>query len=130
MTYDIDDDEQLENAVAGWDCNDKDALAGPEISDLSPAEQLDHIEGLKNDALVDGHTWYLVSMTWISRWKQYCKRMSSPSTNTQLLGSQTAPGAVDNSSILNERSQLLPNLNEDDDYICVPESAWMSLEKW
>ncbi|CAO3599291.1 unnamed protein product [Absidia cylindrospora] len=124
------DDEQLESAVAGWDCNDRDTSTTPEISNLPPAEQIDHIESLKNSNLVDGAVWYLVANAWISRWKQYCKRMSSPMASTQLLGSQTFPVPVDNSSILNEKSQLLPHLADEQDFICVPELAWFSLEKW
>lgn len=124
------DDEQLESAVAGWDCNDRDASTTSEISDLPPAEQIDHIEKLKDSTLVDGDIWYLVANAWISRWKQYCKRMSSSMANTQLLGSQTSPGPVDNSSILNDRAQLLPHLVDEQDLICVPELAWLSFEKW
>ncbi|KAI8082722.1 uncharacterized protein BX664DRAFT_338921 [Halteromyces radiatus] len=131
VTMDETDDEQLENAVAGWDCNDNDISTCLEISDLPPTEQIDYLETLKNSTMKEGDTWYLVANSWMSRWKQYCKRMASPMVNTQLLGSQTAPGPVDNSSVLNSnKNQLLPDLVEGEDYTCVPELAWLSLEKW
>ncbi|CAO3630399.1 unnamed protein product [Cunninghamella blakesleeana] len=123
-SYDT-EDEQLENAVADWDCNDKDTKSDPK-------EQLEFIEKTNKDApLVEGEAWYIISQKWYRRWRQSCARISSSNTDSQSLGSQTHPGSIDNSDILSSKNELLPgSLLSEEKFIIVPEIAWQHLDKW
>ncbi|KAI8336087.1 hypothetical protein BC941DRAFT_428297 [Chlamydoabsidia padenii] len=106
-----------------------DLSSTPKLLNLHPAEQIDYIDTLKDEPMQAGETWYLVSMIWVSRWKQYCRR-SLGLTSNQEVASQLLPGPVNNKSLLDDEYKLLPDLVEDIHYICVPEIAWCHLENW
>lgn len=96
-----------------------------------PKAQVSCIEKLKHNAMEAGDACYLVSMTWVSKWRQYCRLLSSSAAMHSQRCLHLCPGAVNNTCLLHsETQQLLPNLVEDTDFVCLPEMAWYSLEHW
>jgi ubiquitin carboxyl-terminal hydrolase 4/11 len=71
----------------------------------------------------DGDTWYLVSLSWISRWRHLC----APNLYN---GDDSALGPVDNSDLVDERGALLPALAEGVKYEIVCKEAWDHFVEW
>ncbi|KAF7729447.1 CSN-associated deubiquitinating enzyme Ubp12 [Apophysomyces ossiformis] len=105
------------------------SLGSASVPDLQPTDQLEHIEKLRQKALVDGETWYLVAGTWFKRWQTYCHRLRSSSDSTRKLGADTPPGPIDNRNILIQ-GELKEALTVDEDMYMLPEEAWNCLCEW
>jgi len=93
---------------------------------LSREEKLAFVENGKKVPMEVGDTWYLVARDWYKRWLKALTGevdKEGPITEQDL-------GPVDNSSLLDTYSNLLPSLAEGVDVEYVPRVLWDSLVQW
>lgn len=92
----------------------------PDPAEMTDAQRLKFILGLKSRPKEVGETWYLVSRRWFSHWELACQ-------NIVPAGSI---GAVENADLLDQNGSVILGLQEGDDIECVPEEAWNYLLEW
>lgn len=112
----------------------REASFGEEVAaKVDPKDQVKIVSDLQEQHLKDGEIWYLVSKAWYTRWKQYCARLSSPQPEARIIGEQTNPGPINNSTILKDgklTEDLVYNESESNNVYAVPIPAWNLLVEW
>ena len=93
----------------------------------SGQEQLKTIRPMKNQPLVAGQTWYLISRDWYKRWSAACAAVEGEDAVTV--------GPIDNRLLLDEDSTeqqavLKSNITEGIHYEMLPEQGWRLLFSW
>jgi len=105
-----------------------------------PAEEGKIMETIaaENKDLVAGAKWYIIAISWYSKWESFVKGDSISTYDT--IGSfgttvtSTAapqPGPVDNTSIVVSNTNLLRDyMSENSDYTIITEKEWVTLIHW
>ena len=78
---------------------------------------------LKYTSLKEGDTWYLISHTWMEKWKRLC-------VPNQYKVDDSTLGPVDNSDLVDEHGTLLPKLREETHYEILCKEAWDMFVDW
>jgi ubiquitin carboxyl-terminal hydrolase 4/11/15 len=93
---------------------------------LSREEKLAFVENVKKVPMWAGETWYLVARDWYKRWS---KALTGVVDKEGPISEQDL-GPVNNSSLLDTYSNLLPSLAEGVDVEYVPKVLWDLLIGW
>merc|ERR1712137_1385260 len=72
-----------------------------------------------------GDLWYLISMDWLRRWRQYVKWGKEPSSTTV-----PAPGPIDNSDLVDENGRVVQNVVEHSHFGIISKDEWNNLFQW
>ena len=96
---------------------------------LTASEKFSLIQRLRNAAMMEGETWYLVSKKWWRKWAKACSGEMDKEIGGVILESQVS--AVDNSDLVDAFANLMTmSLIEDVDVVFVPEAGWKHLVEW
>lgn len=88
----------------------------------SPEVQKDEIENIILTMKVkEGESWYLVNKKWLVDWENYVTAEGD---------TQSPPGPIDNSSLVDGEHALLAHIEEDRHYDLIAEEAWNLLFQW
>ncbi|KAF9563070.1 cysteine proteinase [Agrocybe pediades] len=93
---------------------------------LKPGQRLKIVERGKKKRMEIGETWYLVARDWFRRWQKAC----SGEVDKEGPVAHEDIGPVDNSSLLDEFSNLQPSLVEGVDVEFVPQHIWELFVAW
>jgi hypothetical protein len=85
---------------------------------LAPIKQYESIKQILAKGN-DGKPEYMLARHWYVYWEKYCLGLTS-----------VLPSGIDNSTLLLEDGSLRPNLTFDEDYVVMPENAWLCLVRW
>lgn len=97
---------------------------------VDPTDQPQMITNLQDEHFQQGAIIHLISSKWLTRWKEYCARMSSAQAEARKIGEQTNPGPINNHVILNSQGGLAEDLVYGENVYAVPFQAWQKLVKW
>ncbi|KAH8093309.1 cysteine proteinase [Cristinia sonorae] len=95
-------------------------------SDFSGAQKLALIDGLCNNPMVAGTTWYLVSRRWWKRWRKAC----TGEVDKEGAVVEAELGPVDNSNLVDSAGNIVTPPTEHVDVEFVSEQAWGKLVSW
>lgn len=90
---------------------------------ISTRDKYDKISRLKYTPFTQGDVWYLISTTWLDKWKRICGPQ-------QYRGDESSLSAVDNSDLVDEHGTLLPALAEGTKYELICKEAWDLFVEW
>lgn len=93
------------------------------VQTVPTREKWDAIGKLKYTSLKEGDTWYLISHSWMEKWRRLC-------TPNQYKVDDSTLGTVDNSDIVDEHGALLPKLREETHYEILCKEAWDMFVDW
>eukprot|EP00271_Cylindrocystis_brebissonii_P006579 TRINITY_DN19356_c0_g1_i1.p1 TRINITY_DN19356_c0_g1~~TRINITY_DN19356_c0_g1_i1.p1 ORF type:complete len:1040 (+),score=135.10 TRINITY_DN19356_c0_g1_i1:151-3270(+) len=120
------------------------ALAVAQADRLSPEDQKKLVDEASNHARVNakaGDAFYMITVRWWRAWTQSVEQNSKKADHEGLWNASTVaprPPQIDNSELLEKlplsetdaTPKLKDRLEEDVDYVLVPEAVWKLLQEW
>ncbi|KAF9071565.1 hypothetical protein BDP27DRAFT_1321959 [Rhodocollybia butyracea] len=94
----------------------------------SATEKLSRIDKLRQVPLALDQTWYLVDRAWFLRWRASLGDIDPKVTTAPISESELGPPST--SALVDEYSNLKPNLTEEVDFELLPAEAWNLLADW
>ena len=98
---------------------------------VSPAEQLRLVQAVTDsggenlDNAAPGDVWYVISLAWYGRWKDYVGFKDGGNS-----GSGKRPGSIDNSDVADASLRLLNRSDLGNTFEIVPAAIWELLVSW
>ena len=93
----------------------------------TPAEQSKFVEDCRDQGLIVGDKWYLISSHWFLKWAQYTGFSLNQDGENEAMSNSVqnsiAPGPINNESIRDGNS-LRKEILEEIDYFTIPEKVW------
>ncbi|KZT09960.1 cysteine proteinase [Laetiporus sulphureus 93-53] len=114
------------NAIDAYMAEQGEDFSSSSAALVTPAQRYEQVEQLSKTPMHLGETWYVVSRSWLKRWRKAC----SGEVDKEGPVEEKDLGPVDNSDIVSPDDGSIKQTIGPDDYDFVPEKVWQWFVEW